>query len=352
MAILIARVPCKSSAWLAAFLFYLASYSALIVLDAQDFYISPQLYLMCLSSIFLPGPILLGYVGHISDRVKISFRDFLPAVFPMFIALFSPQLLSDNALFSFAAKSDYQGASYTAVFNLVSIMAGIYMLSYIALCIRILLKSKNDWGSYQSKTLPNSWYRMLRVILVILLVSALQFISSFMHVAGDKASIGDISFIGLILYFLYIAAVTIKEYKQQPADEEIIVSELSEESLTSGSLKNEDSDELLQLSQLSKQKLIHYQLYLQEDLSLSSLAQQLETTTHKLSLAINNVFEQSFYEFVNDFRIKYAADMLIEESEKTITEVYYAAGFTSKSTFYSYFKKTYHCTPSQYRKAQ
>jgi len=348
MAVSIARVPCKSSTWLAAFLFYLASYSGLILLDAQDFYISPQLYFVLLTTIFLPGPILLGYVGHISDRIKISFRDFLPATLPISVALFSPQLLSNNEMFSFASVSDYEGKSYTALFNLVSILAGLCMLTYIVLCIRVLLQARTDWSSYQSKTLPNNWYRMLQVILVLLAVSALQVISSFINVSGDKASIGDISFIFLIVYFIHIAIQTIKENSTQHIDEELITSDITE-SIQSNVIEN-NNEELIQLSESSKQRIEHYQLYLQEDLSLASLAEQLETTPNKLSLAINNIFNQSFYEFINDYRIKYAAEMLLEEPNKSITEVYFAAGFTSKSTFYSYFKNAYHCTPSQFRK--
>lgn len=346
-------INCKSSIWLSAFLLFLAAYVGLILLDAQDFYISPRLYFLSLTIIFLPGPILLGYIGHISDRKYIGFKDYLMALLPIIMVLVSPNLLSDKSIFDFATIDDYQGDTYAALFSIVSAMAGLHILTYIVLSAFLLINLRQDWSSYQSKTLPNSWYKMFQLLMIILIVATLQVASSFINVDGDKASIGDISFILLVMYFIYSAAVTIKENRIEPVAEEIIVSQPSETYFqampsSASELLIEPSSEALGL--LAKQKLEDEALFLQDDLSLSSLAFQLDTTTHKLSLAINALYKLTFYEFINDFRVKYAAQQLIDEPVMSITDIYFAAGFTTKSTFYSYFKKSYDCTPSQYRK--
>jgi len=75
-------------------------------------------------------------------------------------------------------------------------------------------------------------------------------------------------------------------------------------------------------------------------------------TPHRLSDILNNQYQKNFYEFINGLRVGYAAEKLIGEPEKSISEFLYAAGFSSKSTFYGYFKKTYECTPSVYRRKQ
>ncbi|MDX1344194.1 MAG: helix-turn-helix domain-containing protein, partial [Reinekea sp.] len=69
-----------------------------------------------------------------------------------------------------------------------------------------------------------------------------------------------------------------------------------------------------------------------------------------LSAILNNCYEKNFYEYVNDLRVAYAANQMIQEPNKSVTEIFYSAGFSSKTTFYGYFKKTYQVTPSEFRK--
>lgn len=354
MSLALLAVQCKSSIWLSAFLAFLTLYLGLILLDAQDFYISPRLYFLFLSIIFLPGPLLLGYISHISDRKHINFKDYLICLLPIMIVVTSSELLSAKSITELATIHDYQTDSYSSLFTLVSIMAGLNMLVYLTLSIRLLLKLRQDWSSYQSKTMPTSWYRMLQVILVFLVVAALQVISSFINVDGDSASIGDLSFILLVLYFIYSAILTVKENKVDHIQEVLIVSQPTESYFQTIPEENPEpsilNQELQDISLLAMESLKESQLYLQDDLSLSSLATQLDTTTHKLSQAINEVFDQTFYEFINSFRVNYAANKLASSPEMSITDVYFEAGFTTKSTFYSHFKKSLGCTPSQYKK--
>lgn len=56
MVVALQRVSCRSRLWLSAFLTFLAAYLGLILLDAQAFHISPKLYFLLLSIVFLPGP--------------------------------------------------------------------------------------------------------------------------------------------------------------------------------------------------------------------------------------------------------------------------------------------------------
>jgi AraC-like DNA-binding protein len=354
MSLIVLTIRGKHDIWLAAFLGFLAAYLGLIILDAQDFFISPRLYFILLSIIYLPGPILLGYIGHISSRRTVSIADFLICLLPIFIVLLAPETLSNKTLTEQAVRSDSHTESYTAFFNLISAMAGMYILTYVALSVRLLIKMRSDWDSYQSQSLPKSWYKMLQVVAVILAVALLQVASSFINISGAKASIGDISFISLVLYFIYLAVVSVRQNYQPSAEQEVIIHQLEsypdpDEELN----ENQEPDhEIKQLSDLIEQALSKDELFLQEDLSLNKLADWVNSTPHKLSIALNTVFGQTFYELINDFRIKYAASQLIADGNASITEVYFAAGFTTKSTFYSYFKKTYGCTPSQYRKQQ
>ncbi len=59
----------------------------------------------------------------------------------------------------------------------------------------------------------------------------------------------------------------------------------------------------------------------------------------------------NFSNFVNDFRIKYAAEILLDDNYKnfTIEAIGNLSGFSSKSAFNATFKKIIGVTPSEYK---
>ena len=93
-------------------------------------------------------------------------------------------------------------------------------------------------------------------------------------------------------------------------------------------------------------------MYLDESLTIHSLATELNTNSKYLSQLINTEFEKSFVVFVNEYRINEAKVLLKDEKNKnlTIEGVGYEAGFKSKSAFNSAFKKFTGDTPSSFLK--
>ena len=93
--------------------------------------------------------------------------------------------------------------------------------------------------------------------------------------------------------------------------------------------------------------------FLDPSLSLETLAKQINLPRNEVSLSINKIIGQHFFDFVNSYRINFAAKMLITndgQPQKTVLEILYEVGFNSKSSFNSAFKKHLLMTPSQYRK--
>jgi AraC-like DNA-binding protein len=92
----------------------------------------------------------------------------------------------------------------------------------------------------------------------------------------------------------------------------------------------------------------HEHLYLQSDLSLATLAARLGVSTNYLSQAINQQAGQNFFDFVNGHRVAYTLPLLAETGD-TVLSIALAAGFNSKSAFYSAFRRHQGMTPGQYR---
>jgi AraC-like DNA-binding protein len=95
------------------------------------------------------------------------------------------------------------------------------------------------------------------------------------------------------------------------------------------------------------------QLHRDPELTLAALAGRLKTTPHKLSELLNAELGQTFYDFVNGYRVDEVRRRLGEPTAKHVSVLSLAmdAGFASKSTFNDVFKKRTGQTPSTYRKA-
>ncbi|MGB0863048.1 MAG: helix-turn-helix domain-containing protein [Saprospiraceae bacterium] len=94
--------------------------------------------------------------------------------------------------------------------------------------------------------------------------------------------------------------------------------------------------------------------FLASDLTLADLSKQIDIPSHHLSQTINEKLGCNFLDFINKYRVKEAQAMLVNPKLEhyTIVSIAYEAGFNSKSTFYTAFKKNTKMTPSQYKKQE
>ncbi len=100
------------------------------------------------------------------------------------------------------------------------------------------------------------------------------------------------------------------------------------------------------------QGLMHFnKLYRNPGLTLSSTAKNLGISAGYLSSIVNSLFNKSFIDFINEYRVDDVKKNLHshEFAHYTIESMGLEAGFNSKSTFYSAFKKHTGLTPVQYK---
>jgi AraC-like DNA-binding protein len=94
--------------------------------------------------------------------------------------------------------------------------------------------------------------------------------------------------------------------------------------------------------------------FLDPNLTLPKLAGQVSIRTHHLSQIINERLHESFFDFINRYRIEEAKKRLSDPSlsHYSIMGVANEVGFRSKSVFNSAFKKQTGMTPSEFRDAK
>ncbi|MBD1432081.1 AraC family transcriptional regulator [Sphingobacterium sp. DN00404] len=94
--------------------------------------------------------------------------------------------------------------------------------------------------------------------------------------------------------------------------------------------------------------------YLDPILTLPLLADKIGLSVHELSYVLNTGVDLNFYQFVNAYRIRYAQQLLNENTRNdyNIQEIFIRSGFNSKTTFYTAFKQIVGMTPKQYLQQQ
>jgi AraC-like DNA-binding protein len=92
--------------------------------------------------------------------------------------------------------------------------------------------------------------------------------------------------------------------------------------------------------------------YLNSKLTLAELSEISGINTHLLSRIINERHQQNFFNYINNFRIEEFKKIIDREESKNLTllAIAYEAGFNSKTTFNTAFKKITNQTPREYFK--
>tara|TARA_R110002012_G_scaffold68422_1_gene177741 strand:- start:2016 stop:3161 length:1146 start_codon:yes stop_codon:yes gene_type:complete len=222
-----------------------------------------------------------------------------------------------------------------------------HVLSYFFLAlkeIRFYQQRIKDLFSSTEK-ISLAWLRFLILTMTgILLFSLVNVMAPY---AGLDAWFQPTFAIVVGLFFLFVNAVVFKGL-QQP---EIFagLEQKDTAKYTSSTLSSEEKqalkDKLIQLVENEK-------LYLDPEISLEQLCAKLEVAPKKLSQVLNEQLGQSYYDFINSYRINEAMTILSNspDSKLTVLEVLYKVGFNSKSSFNTIFKEKTGTTPSAFRK--
>jgi AraC-like DNA-binding protein len=94
------------------------------------------------------------------------------------------------------------------------------------------------------------------------------------------------------------------------------------------------------------------QLYLTQNLNIEEFAKHVGIHYREVSSIINQHFNTNFFEFVNEYRVNRAKQMLIDKNfaDMTIMDILLESGFNSKSSFHRFFKRYTGMSAADFRK--
>lgn len=131
---------------------------------------------------------------------------------------------------------------------------------------------------------------------------------------------------------------------------EVILLEANRENSTD---KEKPSEEILKKASWLKEQMVTNLFYLNSELTLKSLADNLNMHPNVLSKVINDGLDKNFSDFVNEYRVNAIIEKLHSGNYDHITllGISFECGFNSKTTFNRVFKNIKGMTPINYKKS-
>lgn len=236
-------------------------------------------------------------------------------------------------------------------YSILAGMVGVFTIQnifYIYKSIkkyRTYCKDLNQTVSFED-TLKQRW-------VFIYIIGYLTFIICVYLAEFFDAFWGDLFFsISLLAYIIFLWQTKIKQFDtlfilRQASVVDIDMATEKEITATTKTEKNEEylSELFSRINALVERE----KLYLNKDLSIFDIAKKIGINYKYISQSINLCAEKNFILFINEYRIKEAISLLNnpENNQFTIEAISELAGFQSKSSFNTYFKKITGKTPSE-----
>ncbi len=231
----------------------------------------------------------------------------------------------------------------------------VYVLFYCWVVIRYKKLLLENYATYDS--LVN--YRFLKQLIIFIIIGfSITTFKEVMLFNAGKTTIDKVRIVMLLYGIFFISWLVLKAlhapklFRGIEGDVPLVKDMLQEEKVAISIVENEDAAVANKLNELQTfmQK---EEPYLNPSLTVKDLSKLVGIPDRELSILVNHHLGQHFFDFINEYRIKKAMNMLRapEYKQHTVLEILYEVGFNSKSPFNAAFKKFAKMTPTAYRKS-
>ncbi len=290
---------------------------------------------------------------------KTDWLHYLPfGVYQFFWIVY--RILVSNEYAPLAQQSKTEALSTAALlYNWIIILISAVYIAKTLIMLHAWSRRLHDYFSSIGK-IRLSWLRnttlLLSIFLLVFITENLFFLfginlSNYFNLSSVLIAVYvySLGYMGLIKSEILSNPETVKSINQLESDETVIHTESDpttryrKSGLTPVKLQ-ESHQALLQLMDSER-------LYQTSDLTLAQLAERLNISPHNLSEVLNTRVHQNFFDFINQYRVEQVKKDLLDPAKRgyKLIAIAFDAGFNSKSSFNTIFKKYTGMTPSQFR---
>jgi AraC-like DNA-binding protein len=350
----------KSTIYIAVFLILLGINTGYAYFEFFIYPISANLYTFLLMTFFLmPASLYLYTKSSIEPNFKLATKSLihlLPIVVVNLVLI--PTIYAEN-LKEVPQDSDF----------FVQLQIALYIVFYLVLffyqflSFRLLHKNKQLYLENYSNTdiRRYKYLKTLNVIFTVLfLISLAKNILVFNYEGPEADYAANLVKLLLLILFCWIIYTGLRspelfrksETTLPPVKDMLKMAAVNTNARKNGQSLDSVDVEKAEILKNVKSFMTEKEPYLDASLSLHDLSRQTKIPSRELSLAINHELNKHFFDFVNEYRIEKAKQMLTDPDKKefTVLEILYDVGFNSKSSFNTAFKKHTGYTPTEYRK--
>ncbi len=323
----------------------------------QIFWLHVSTNFLTASINFLIGPLIYYYIKSLFTKVNYKtprfWLTFLP--FLIYTLIFTLPLTLSNPTDGLIVDYLHLYLDNSTAFYTVETL---YLLFFTLLALQLLEQFTNVLKSYYSNLTRADILWSKRLLLGVILYLVIDITLTISEITLYQFLIPHyyINVMTILLVVLYLgyygffqAQMLLPSFLMEKTSgfKSKNVKKKSTKSNTSFS-----TEEITQIKAALHKSLEKEQLYLNETLTLSDLAQEVQLTDKKLSAFINQELDTNFYELVNQYRIAtFKTEVaLVANQNLTIWGIASQCGFNSKTSFNRIFKKQTGLTPSQYQK--
>jgi AraC-like DNA-binding protein len=341
------QTPNRRANRVLGFLFFSISFSIshFFFLRTGLYYTAPFLLRISFPFLFLFGPLYYYYVRILTDR-NIVLRSTIwlhtiPFVLTFVISI--PFFLSSKEE-KIAHLNDLLTQTGLSTGVVIGILQVLHLFTYIAIVLKMLKQYDRQIKDYKSsiEKINLRWLRtgsagFIVIFCFIFILVVLQGLGiQTVHIYSLSIPI----MVSIVIYLLGYLGFRQPEIFSPVED---MGKKYERSSLTSDRAE-EYADKL-------RAHMTAQRPHLDAELTLPALAEQLALPPHHVSQIINSRFNSNFFDFVNEYRVEEAKRLLTDKSRNhyTILAIAQEAGFNSKTSFNTAFKRFAGHTPSAYR---
>ncbi len=325
--------------------------------DYFDTNLSFEVFRMTTSLLIMP--VFYLYVKSVCySDFKLKPKDLallLPFVFANLILI--PRFYFANAMEIIYVFEHFKQMSEIRFFY---VLVELQYVFYIVLIFRILKRYKEIYLENFTNSDNSSYKWLFQMTVLFLMAHAVVFFKSVIRYTDYNVLLNSSNvIIGIVALFIscwfVIKALNKPELFKGVDSTMLLVNKainkkvvLVKEDLS----ENSKTPEIISQIELVKKYVSENEPYLDPSLTIQELSKQVNIPVRDLSILINHHMDKHFFDFINEYRIEKAKEILKDASKSKVTvlEILYEVGFNSKSSFNTAFKKHTNQTPTEFRK--